>query len=96
MCLQTLGRRHEIHVALNTEGVRRVLDQRHGDSDIRADFAFYHGHSIDQDHIAALLQVKSVGSLNRDFWEGVGSLDDKSQNLMTCEANAYVNTLLPF
>lgn len=90
-CLQNIGRPRPINVLRDSAGIPRVLLQNNHNQVhlpvIRVDFAFIHGHAIEDERVAAVLQTKAVGSLDPFFWGGYfdGTTVDRR---MTQEARA--------
>lgn len=93
-CLKTLGRqRPEIGCDERRLGKFR---QDHPRPHLMADFLFTHrvpNSPFINETVFAVVQVKSVGSLDRDFWNGRGAQREANVD-MTREFVAWVNFLL--
>lgn len=85
-CISIIGNRYRpIKVLRNSGSLPRILAQ-HQLSDVRVDFTFIYGNTLEQECVAAVLQTKAVGSLVTSFWQGMaGALPDRK---MTKEARA--------
>lgn len=79
-CLRNIGENRPIQVFRNTGCLPRILGQHQSEfPDIRVDFALIYGQILEEEHVAAVLQTKAVGSLRPTFWQGTiaGNTSDR-------------------
>lgn len=67
-CLQYIGRTRAINVLRDSASIPRIyLQHAQQLPDIRVDFAFIYGHTLEEERVPAVLQTMAVGSLGRRF-----------------------------